>query len=363
MSAVTRIDQVIPTLASRDAIGGHVMQLRDLLRSRGYDSDIYYGNASPDRFDEGFPITRIGDPSATGRVLLYQLSIGSGAADIFRDRPERKFVNYHNITPAGLVEAWIPAVGEEVRWGRAQLRDLAKVTEFAIADSVFNEGELRDAGYPSTTTVPLLIDPQDFTGSPDPALAARLARQRAGGGADLLFVGKISPHKGQHDLVKALAAYRRLYDPKARLHIVGSAISEEYERAVVDFAEELGLGDAIDWAGSVTHEELIAYYDASDVFLCLSNHEGFCVPLLESMYHRLPIIGWQSTAVPETVAQAGLILPDKDPARVAAAIHRVVDDAVLRDALAEAAGERVDWFALPRVQDGFVAALEAACAA
>ena len=179
MSAVTRIDQVIPTLASRDAIGGHVMQLRDLLRSRGYASDVFYGNASPDRLDEGFPITRIGDPSSAGRVLLYQLSIGSGVADIFRDRPERKFVNYHNITPADLLEAWIPAVGEEVRWGRAQLRDLAKVTEFAIADSVYNEMELRDAGYPSTTTVPLLIDPEDFTGSPDPALAARLAR-RAG---------------------------------------------------------------------------------------------------------------------------------------------------------------------------------------
>ena len=240
VSAVTRIDQVIPTLASRDAIGGHVMQLRDLLRSRGYDSDIFYGNASPDRLDEGFPITRIGDPSSAGRVLLYQLSIGSGVADIFRDRPERKFVNYHNITPADLLEAWIPAVGEEVRWGRAQLRDLAKVTEFAIADSVFNETELRDAGYPSTTTVPLLIDPEDFTGSPDPALAARLARQRAGGGADLLFVGKVSPHKGQHDLVKALAAYRRLYDPKARLHIVGGAISEEYQQAVERFADELG---------------------------------------------------------------------------------------------------------------------------
>ena len=78
MSAVTRIDQVIPTLASRDAIGGHVMQLRDLLRSRGYDSDIFYGNASPDRLDEGYPITRIGDRPSAGRVLLYQLSIGSG---------------------------------------------------------------------------------------------------------------------------------------------------------------------------------------------------------------------------------------------------------------------------------------------
>ena len=176
---VTRIDQVIPTLASRDAIGGHVMQLRNLLRSRGYQSDIFYGNASADRLDEGFPITRIGDPSSTGRVLLYQLSIGSGVADIFRERPERKFVNYHNITPADLLEAWIPQVGEEVRWGRAQLRELAPVTEFAIADSVYNESELRAAGYPSTTTVPLLIDPEDFTGRPDPALLARLEAQLA----------------------------------------------------------------------------------------------------------------------------------------------------------------------------------------
>ncbi len=360
---VTRIDQVIPTLASRDAIGGHVMQLRDLLRSRGYQSDIYYGNASADRFDEGFPISRIGDPSSSGRVLLYQLSIGSGVADIFRERPERKFVNYHNITPADLLEAWIPAVGEEVRWGRAQLRDLAAVTEFAIADSEYNERELRDAGYHSTTTVPLLIDPEDFTGSPDPALAARLARARAAGGADLLFVGKVSPHKGSHDLVKALAAYHRLYDPEARLHIVGGAISDEYRDAVLRFADELGLSEFVDMPGSVTHEELIAYYETCDVFLCLSNHEGFCVPLLESMYHRLPIVSYRSTAVPETVQQAGLILPDKEPARVAAAVHRVVEDGRLRDELAAAAADRVDWFALARVQDGFVAALEAACAA
>jgi len=361
--SVTRIDQVIPTLASRDAIGGHVIQLRDLLRSRGYRSDIYYGNASPDRLDDGFQITRIGEPSSTGRVLLYQMSIGSGVADIFRDRPERKFVNYHNITPADLIESWAPAVGEEVRWGRAQLRDLAQVTEFAIADSVFNEMELRDAGYPSTTTVPLLIDPEDFTGSPDRALAARLARQRSRGGTDLLFVGKVSPHKGQVDLVKALSAYRRLYDPEARLHIVGGAISEEYQLAVERFADELGLADAVEFAGSVSHEELIAYYEGCDVFLCLSNHEGFCVPLLESMYHRLPIVSYRFTAVPETVQQAGLILPDKEPARVAAAIHRVVDDARLRDQLAAGAEERVDWFALARVKEGFVAALEAACAA
>ena len=360
---VTRIDQVIPSLASRDAIGGHVVQLRDLLRSQGYESDIYYGNATPDRLEYGFPVDRLGDRSPSGRVLLYQLSIGSGVADIFRERSERKFVNYHNITPADLLEAWMPAVGEEVRWGRAQLRDLAPVTEFAIADSQFNERELQQAGYRSTTTVPLLIDLDSFAGSPDPALRARLADQKATGGSDLLFVGKVSPHKGQHDLIKALAAYRRLYDPLARLHIVGGSISDDYQSAIRRYAEELDLLDAVEIAGSVTHEELIAYYAASDVFVCLSNHEGFCVPLLEAMYHRLPIVAYTNTAVPETVEGAGLILPNKEPIRVAAAVDRVVGDLRLRSALASAAEERVATFALPRVRAGFASALEAACAA
>jgi L-malate glycosyltransferase len=360
---VNRIDQVIPSLASRDAIGGHVVQLRDLLRSRGLQSDIYYGNATPDRLEFGLPVSRLGDRSSSGRVLLYQLSIGSGVADIFRERSERKFVNYHNITPAELLEAWIPAVGEEVRWGRSQLRDLAPVTEFAVADSVFNERELQTAGYRSTATVPLLLDLDTFGGSPDAALAARLAQQKSEGGADLLFVGKVSPHKGQHDLIKALATYRRLYDPQARLHLIGGAISDEYRTAIERFAQELDLLDAVDIAGSVTHEELIAYYAASDVFVCLSNHEGFCVPLLEAMYHRLPIVAYTNTAVPETVEGAGLILPDKEPARVAAAIDRVIGDPQLRALLASAAAERVDTFALPKVRHGFATALEAACAA
>jgi L-malate glycosyltransferase len=360
---VDRIDQVIPSLASRDAIGGHTLQLRDLLRARGYRSDIYYGNASPDRIDFGFPVSRLGEHSPDRRVLLYQLSIGSGVADIFRARGERKFVNYHNITPADLLEAWMPEVGEEVRWGRAQLRDLAPVTEFAIADSEFNEGELRSAGYRSTTTIPLLIDLDSFSGTPDPALAARLAEQKARGGADLLFVGKVSPHKGQEDLIKALATYRHLYDPGARLHIVGGSISEEYSVALERFVDELDLADAVEFAGVVSHEDLIAYYAAADVFCCLSNHEGFCVPLLESMYHRLPIVAYANTAVPETVRGAGLVLPDKEPVRVAAAIHRVLEDDRLRAVLAGAAAERVDAFSLPRIREGFAAALEAACAA
>ena len=145
--------------------------------------------------------------------------------------------------------------------------------------------------------------------------------------------------------------------------MVGGAISDAYQTAVEKFADELGLGHAVEFAGSVSHEELIAYYGAADAFVCLSNHEGFCVPLLEAMYHQLPIVAYTNTAVPETVQGAGLILPNKEPVRVAAAVDRVVRDSVLRATLAEAAAERVTAFALPRVRDGFASAIEAACAA
>ncbi len=360
---VRRIDQVVPSLASRDAIGGHVLQLQELLVGRGFESDIYYGTATPDRLGHGLPMARIGERPETGRALLYQLSIGSGVADVFRQRPERKLVNYHNITPAPLLDPWLPEVGDEVRWGRAQMAALAGVTELAVADSRFNERELQVAGYRATATVPLLLDLASFAGAADPATAERLRRERSGGGTTMLFVGKVAPHKAQHDLVKALAAYRRVYDPRARLKVVGGAISEEYRRAVLSFADALGLGDALELAGSVTHEELVAYYEAADVFVCLSDHEGFCVPLVEAMTHRVPIVGTQSTAVPETIGEAGLVLRDKSPLRVATAVHRVVSDPYLRERLAAGAAARVEAFSLERVRLRMAEVLDAALSA
>ena len=142
----------------------------------------------------------------------------------------------------------------------------------------------------------------------------------------MLYVGKISPHKAPHDLVKMLDVLRRLYDPAARLHLVGSPLGETYEPALRAFVSELGLGDAVNFAGSVTGAELEAYYRGADVFVSASDHEGFCVPLAEAMGHGLPIVAYGVTAVPETVAGAGLVLPDKSPAIFAAAVGRVLAD-------------------------------------
>ncbi|MGH9089476.1 MAG: glycosyltransferase family 4 protein [Acidimicrobiales bacterium] len=354
-----RVDQVIPSLASRDAIGVHTLALTEALRASGIDSDIFYGNCTPDVADRARPLAELGR-AAKGRWLLYQSSIGSPVFDVLAARSEPKLVNYHNITPARLLAPWEPAVGYEVGLGRTQLARLAPHSGLAVADSSFNEGELLEAGYASTAVVPLLIDMTAAAAAPDPDVATRLADAKALGGADLLFVGKVSPHKAPHDLVKMLSVYRRLYDPRARLHLVGSPLGERYAPALAAFVHELDLDDAVTVTGSLSPAALEAYYRATDVFVCASDHEGFCVPLVEAMGHGVPVVAYGVTAVPETVADAGLVLPAKQPLRFAAAVARVIADAGLRSRLVAAAARRVQDLAVEKSTARFVELVQTA---
>jgi glycosyltransferase involved in cell wall biosynthesis len=357
-----RVDQVIPSLASRDAIGVHTLNLRDGLRAAGIDSDIYYGSFTPDVEHEGKSVIELGR-AGRDRWLLYQSSIGSPVYDILAARSEPKLVNYHNITPAHLLRDWEPNVGYEVALGRTQLARLAPQSRFAVADSAFNESELHALGYTATAVVPLLIDMQVKSDDPDPELATRLERQKdASGGADLLYVGKISPHKAPHDLVKMLDVVRRLYDPAARLHLVGSPLGEAYEPVLRAFIAELGLEDAVNLTGSVSAAELEAYFRAADIYVSASDHEGFCVPLAEAMGHGIPIVAYGVTAVPETVGGAGLMLPDKSAVPFAAAVGRVLADPALHEHLAAAGRARSAAFDLGASQQRFVGLVQEAVA-
>jgi len=176
-------------------------------------------------------------------------------------------------------------------------------------------------------------------------------------------VGKISPHKAPHDLVKMLDVLRRVYDPAARLHLVGSPLGETYEPALRAFIEELGLSEAVSLPGSVTSAELEAYFRAADVFVCASDHEGFCVPLAEAMGHGVPIVAYGVTAVPETVGGAGLVLPDKSAVPFAAAVGRLLHDDPLRDLLTAAGLEQAARFDLAASTRRFVSLVSGAIGA
>jgi glycosyltransferase involved in cell wall biosynthesis len=347
------IHQVLPVFSPRDAIGNHTIAVRRALHAMGIESEIIAGEVNPGagngartvRDLEGRRGRRLTSGGPTW--LLYHASTGSAVADWVAARPEPKLLDYHNITPAELMGPWEQAVGTELEHGRRQLGELAHLTEWALADSSYNEQELIGLGYRRTAVVPILLDTTSFVGNVDGAALERLEqRQRAEGGVDWLVVSRLLPHKAQHDVIKAFAAYRQAYDGSARLYLVGAIGSSRYADALVDFVDALGLTDAVHFTGSVSPGQLEAHYRTAHVYVALSDHEGFGVPLLEAMAHGLPVVTFASTAVPETVGDGALLLHDKDPVLVAAAVQRVIDDDELRAALISTGRTRLDVFSL-----------------
>ena len=350
------IHQLTPSFAPRDAIGNHILEVQKVLREMGFESGIYVGDAWREVAHLTKPFREV--PGGPGTWLLYHASTGSPIADFLRERDEPKLVDYHNITPAEMYAPWEPHVGVELHTARRQLADLAAYTSFAFADSAYNEQELIELRYRRTDVVPILLDTESFDHRIDPAAVDRIRSLTSG--ALWLFVSRIAPNKAHHDLIKGFAVYRRVYDPAARLRILGGSASHAYLTALEQLRSALQLDDAIDFTGNVSDEEKAAHFEACDVYVSTSDHEGFGVTLLEAMHHSLPVVAYGSTAVPEVMGDAGICLPSKEPTTVAAAVHRVLSDAPLRQALVAAGHRRVAAYALEHSRAKLRRVIEAA---
>jgi glycosyltransferase involved in cell wall biosynthesis len=355
-----RIDQVVPSFGRRDAIGTHVLHLRQVLRDAGYASDIWCRGAFDEVRAECHLLGELSPLARPRTWWLYHFATGSPEADLLARRPEPVMVDYHNFTPPELFGTWAPEAVGDAFLGRVQLTELAARTTFAMADSAFNEQDLLAVGYRRTVAVPPLFDPGAHEHAVDGTLLAERRRQRQGGGADWLFVGRVAPSKAQHDVVKAFACYRRWFDPDARLHLVGASVGHAYPRALERFARRLGLGEAVLLAGSVTDEELAAYYATADVFVCLSDHEGFCIPVVEAMHLGVPVVAFDAGAMGETVGTGGLVLGHKAPATVAVAVDRAVREPELRARLVSAGKRRAASFSFATTRRRWRAAIDEA---
>ncbi len=345
-----------PDLRPGDAAGAHTVRLRRLLDDLGHVGELFVehgGSDGPDRAALGLdrptrPFRQYGrEVAAHGEdVLIYQLAIGSVVADFLLDRPERLVVQSHNLTPVEYFAPWEPHLASAMLWGRDQAQRLAGRASLGLGVSAFNTSHLESLGFVATATAPFLWAPP--APGAEPALEASSGERRGAG--EWLFVGRLAPNKCQHDLVKAFAAHHRFWDPSARLRLVGGSSSPHYERALRQLVERLGLTDVVTLTGVVDDAELAAAYDRAGVFVCLSEHEGFCVPLLEAMHHGLPVVAFGAAAVPETLGSGGLLLDDKSPLAVAAAVARVGADADLRRAMVDAGRHRLDELSLARAR-------------
>ncbi len=321
------VHQVLATLGYGDAIGNEVLGIQRVLNRAGYSSEIFVETA--DRRLEDFTVDYRDLPSEShpDNVLIHHFSIGSRASRIAYALPDRMILVYHNITPPEYFIDVHPLLTQQCFLGRRELGFYASRCELALGDSEYNRLELESAGFPRTDVLPVVPDFAHLSG---PANYMQ-ARAFDDDWVNLLFVGRTIPNKRIEDVIRWFHSYKRWHNPRSRLLLVGShAGFERYIAMLHQFIARIGVTD-IYFQGHVTNEELVAYYELADVFLCASEHEGFCVPLIEAFHMGVPVIAYAAAAVPATMDGGGILLQDKNPAEVAGLIDTLVTNEAFTD--------------------------------
>lgn len=326
------IHQFHPVVTYGDAISNHIISLQRILRAHGWASDIFSEYPQPSFEAPVQRFYRYRRSASAQNVMLLHYSIGYSPEVLgwVRRLPDHKVLIYHNITPAD----YFLGVNEHYReaaWaGREQLQMLREGVDAAWGDSEFNRQELEAVGFRNTRVLPIIFDPTFYSVAAD---AQTLARLRGEGGARLLFVGRVVPNKRLQDVILTFYYFKRYVDPQAHLHLVGSHRQmEPYLAYLQALIARLNLPD-VHFEGHVSAAELVAFYQGADVFLCMSEHEGFGVPLIESMHYGLPVVAYAAAAVPETMGEAGILIQNKDFVSIAELLGLLLADAAWRERL------------------------------
>ncbi len=352
------IHQLLPNLAFGDAISQQAMTLRAMLRASGAVSEIYAEHVDVRLKGEARPYRSLRDDAPADAVVLFHFSIGSAVTDVFRLLPQRRVLLYHNITPPEFFHGVNFQVAALCASARQELRELRPLCAAAWADSEFNRLELEALGYPGTAVLPIVLDPARYETAPVRALE----RPYRDGHVNFLHVGRLVPNKRIEDVLKVFYFYRRRINPDSRLFLVGiDTDTEIYAVALRQMIHDLGLS-GVAFPGRVSQQELVTYYRLAHVYLCMSEHEGFCVPLVEAMHLGVPVIAYAAGAVPETLGAGGALVLEKNFPEIAELAAVVVEDAAVRDAMIAAGRAQVAKFRpeavaprLRRLVDGLTA--------
>jgi glycosyltransferase involved in cell wall biosynthesis len=324
-----RVHQVLATLGYGDAIGHEVIGIHRVLLDAGYESEIFVETADRRLESLTTDYRDMVDAIAPDDVLIHHFSIGSRASRTAYALPGRMALVYHNITPP---EYFLGVHKDLVKLcfrGRRELTAYIPRVELALGDSEYNRQELADLGFPATAVLPVVPDFAHLDVAPNTMTSDRFDD----GWTNVMFVGRVIPNKKFEDVIRAFHVYRTRHNPRARLLLVGSYSGfEKYLAMLHGLVARLGTPD-VHFLGHVSNEELTALYDVADLFLCASEHEGFCVPLIESFHKRVPVLAHAATAVPATMDGGGVLYDSKDPFDIARVMAAILDDADLEDAI------------------------------
>jgi glycosyltransferase involved in cell wall biosynthesis len=303
------VNQWVPAAHSGDAIGGSARHIRDLLRGMGHRSDLYALTIDEELRGEVLPFEDPG--SRSGDVTIFHYALPSPMTEAFARLPEGRILQYHNVTPAHFFAPYDPTLFRLATLARQDLATLVGRVDLAVGVSEYNRRELDALGFAPTAVLPLAVDTARITKSVERPALDRVLDDDC---VNFLFVGRIAPNKAIEDHIRMAEHYKRYVDAYYRFIFVGryDAVPRYYATIRALMAEFQMLHERFVFTGPVPDEDLAIYYKRAAVYVSLSEHEGFCAPLVEAMAADVPILAYAAAAVPETLGGAGLQFAPKD---------------------------------------------------
>lgn len=344
------IYQIVEGLVYGDAVGNDIISLKYSLDSMGYANEIY-ANSIDSRVTKGIAKLLKKIPKIQQNdIILYHLAVGTSLNYKFQNMNGRKVLIYHNITPPYFFSGYNATTQKDCAEGLIQVKDLADKVEYCIADSEYNKQDLINMGFKCKIyVIPILIKYEDYRNKPN----AKIINKYNDGKPNILFTGRIAPNKKQEDIISSFYYYKKFINKEARLFLVGSFHGmEKYKTRLEKYIMCLNLEDVY-ITGHVKFDEILAYYNIADIFVSMSEHEGFCVPLVEAMYFSIPIIAYDSSAVGETLGDSSFILDNKDPKVVAESIDIILKNKNLKDIIINNQRIRLQAFDNKKITEQF----------
>lgn len=344
---MTAIHQFVISMVPGDAITNEALAMKEVFRSWGYESEVYAGFLVDNKLEKkGKFISKY--RSNRNTLTIYHFSIGcKRATRVFLHAKGKKGIIYHNITPTHFLSPYMPLGFKDTISGRDELASLVSHCDLSMADSEYNADDLRTLGFKNIKVLPLLMDLHLLKNTePD----SRLYDLLCNGRKNFIFTGRLVPNKRQEDVIRAFAWYHRYIDRYSRLVLVGIPVSNEYVSDLREVARSLGVDDSVLITGHVTLEQLVAVYRTADLFLSMSEHEGFCVPIVEAMLFDIPVLAFAAGGVPGTLGKAGVIVNQKDFPVIAEMAHQMLEDREFRSKIIKTQRDQLEVFSPKKVK-------------
>jgi glycosyltransferase involved in cell wall biosynthesis len=336
--------QLVHTLSYGDAISGEVISLDRCMQEMGYDTEIYSLHCHPRLEGQAKKYTEL-SAEFNGEVVLHY-SLGSPLNALYESlSAATRSIIYHNLTPARWFAGVNPRVKADIETGIKELPGLLKISDRILADSTFNAGELVAIGF-QAQVLELPVDPARWQGGENEGISQIV---RGEPGIHLLHIGRLAPNKCIEDIIKMFYFLHHKITDASKLWLVGIDIDTElYSFSLKRLAHELSLEKSVQFVGCLSDEEIRSLYTHCDAYICMSEHEGFCLPVVEAMHFGLPVLAYDASAVPDTVGNGGIVVSEKKHPQMAELVYRMCTDQPLRERLIRAGRSRVQELSYER---------------